>query len=231
VVVGEVSSIRRVVWTDREAVQGADGIISPADLPADRVTLQFRRPGPGETQFELPMTFSPNLGLYHRAAVGGSFIDYRISTARPATVSTAAAGALLAKEYGGAWSGDAREMMIKYGIIRPVRPLVLDRPSPFANQPMSRLLVRTSDHRGTAELPVDPSPDPDEIVVTGNRGRQQARYMISLGLDWLSPCSSISWNNRTRRMTLTCTMSEGASAPSTGLAAAPLDPLGRVSRR
>lgn len=214
VVVGDVTSTRRVMWTDREAVQGADGIISPADIPVDRVTLRFGPPALREARFEFPMSFSPTIGLFHRQPVGDGFVDYRISTGRSVTVATAAAGALLAREYGGAWSGEARELMIKYGIVRPVRPLELDRPSPFANQTLIRLLVRTSDHRGTAELPTDPNPDPDEIVVTGQRGRQQARYMISLGLDWLRPCSSVTWNNRTRRMTLSCATEQDAAAPA-----------------
>jgi hypothetical protein len=135
---------------------------------------------------------------------------------------------LLAQEFGGAWSGEAEDMMIKYGIVRPVRPLALERSAPVADQPLTSLLVRTSDHRGNSMLPEDPSFDPDEIVVTAQTGRQQARYMVSLGLDWLGQCSSLSWNNRTRRMTLSCAAGAGAGkATGGGLAGVPFARHGR----
>jgi hypothetical protein len=63
--------------------------------------------------------------------------------------------------------------------------------------------VRISDSRGNASCPRCPA-DPDEIVVTGEKERQKARYDLSLGMDWLSACSSLSWDNRARVMTLNC---------------------------
>jgi hypothetical protein len=216
VFVGGVTSARRVIWTDREAVDGADGIISPAAIPVERITMQFRTPQVGETQVGLPMLFSQTLGLYHPFAMAGKILHFRISTGRTASLATAAAGGVLAQHHVGSWSGDARGMMIKYGIVRPVRPLALERAASVGSQPLTSLLVRTSDHRGGAVLPADRGLDADEIVVTALRNNQQPRYLVSLGLDWLRQCSSISWNNRTRRMTMSCTPAGSEAAPAAG---------------
>ena len=207
--VGGVTSTRQVVWTEREAAAGADGIISPADLPFDRVTLRFHDPEPGEQVFNLPMRFDPALGLYHSMRVGDGLVHFRFSTARRYSLATAAAGALMVNEYGGGWSGGPQNMMIKYGVVRPVRLLALDRPLMVAGQPLAGFLVRTSDHRGSALLPSDPSADPDEIVVTASIERQRARFLVSLGLDWLGRCSSMTWDNVERRLLLSCPASGG----------------------
>ena len=204
VAIGGVEGRRRLIWTDREAAAGADGLIGPADMPFDRVVFRLRQPAAGERTLELPMEFERSAGLFYRSAEGEQPILYQISTIRPDSIATGAAGALLAARYSGTWSGEPGEQMIKYGVVRPVRPLALGQPPAIANVAIPRLVVRTSDNRGNATLPTDASADPDEIVVTGNVGRQRARYHVSLGLDWLSGCSSIAWDNRTRRMTLSC---------------------------
>lgn len=204
VTVGGVTGIRRVVWTDRTVTDGADGVISPADLPFDRVTLRFRPPAAEELEFEVPMRFGRDLGLFHSLRLGSGVVHVRVSTSRRANLATAAAGALLAREFGGGWDGEARSMTIKYGVVRPVRPLRLDLPPLVAGRPITDLLVRTRDHRGMLNLPADAPTDSDEVVVTAQIQRQPPRFLISLGLDWLSNCSSLTWDNNARRMTLRC---------------------------
>lgn len=202
--IGGVTSTRRVVWTEREAVSGADGIISPADLPFDSVMLRFHAATPGETIHDLPMRFEPTLGLFHSVPVGDGVVHFRFSTTRRDSLATAAAGALMARELGGGWAGERHGMMIKYGVVRSVRPLVLERPAMLAGQPLTGILVRTGDHRGASVLPDDAAADPDEIVVTAAVERQRARFLVSLGLDWLSRCSSMTWDNIGRRIRLSC---------------------------
>lgn len=204
VTLGGITGIRRVVWTDRTVVDGADGVISPADLPYDRVTLRFRVSAADEQEFEFPMRFGRDLGLFHSLRLRSGMVHVRVSTSRSASLATAAAGALLVQEFGGGWDGEARRMTIKYGVDRPVRPIRLDRPALLAGQPITDLLVRTRDHRGILSLPADAPADPDEVVVTAQIQRQPARFLVSLGLDWLSSCSSLTWDNNERRMTLRC---------------------------
>jgi hypothetical protein len=104
---------------------------------------------------------------------------------------------------GGTWAGDAREEPLDFGVVRPVRPLTLARGLPITGLGLGKLLVRTQDHRGSAQLPAENGPDPDEIVVTAN-SRQKPRYILTLGRDWLASCSSMTWDNRLRVLALSC---------------------------
>jgi hypothetical protein len=202
--IGGVTGRRRLVFTDRVAAPGADGLIGPGDMPFDRVTFQLRAPAAGERSTSIPMQWERSFGLFHPVTFGDQAVRFRFTTLRSDSVATAAAGAVIAAAHGGAWSGAPGEQMIKYEVVRPVRPMTLARPASFAGLPLDRFHVRIGDSRGNAVLPTDPPADPDEIVVTGERKRQKARYDLSLGLDWLSACSSLSWDNRTRLMTLNC---------------------------
>jgi hypothetical protein len=206
VAIGGVTGRRRVVFSDRVAAgaDGADGLIGPGDMPFDRVTFQLRAPMPGERAVGLPMKWERSFGLFYPVSFGDQEVRFRFSTIRADSVATAAAGAVIAALHGGTWSGEAGEQMIKYEVVRPVRPMSLAQPASFGGFPLNRFLVRISDSRGNAVLPTDASADPDEIVVTGQRQKQKARYDMSLGLDWLSACSSLSWDNRARVMTLNC---------------------------
>jgi hypothetical protein len=202
--IGGVTGRRRLVFTDRVAAPGADGLIGPADMPFDRVTFQLRAPQAGERTTAIPMQWERSFGLFHPVTFGGQAVRFRFSTIRPDSIATAAAGAVIAAGHAGAWSGPPGEQMIKYEVVRPVRPMSLARPASFGGLPLDRFHVRTSDSRGANVLPTDPAADPDEIVVTGDRQRQKARYDLSLGTNWLSACSSLSWDNRTKLMTLSC---------------------------
>jgi hypothetical protein len=203
VALGGVTGRRRVVFSDALATQGADGLIGPADMPFDRVTFRLRAPAAGEGAVALPMKWERSFGLFYPMTIGDQVVRFRFSTLRSDNVATAAAGAVIAATHQGVWSGAPGEQLIKYGVVRPVRPMTLARPASVAGLPLARFMVRTSDSRGSEVLPTDVSADPDEIVVTG-KSRQKARYDIALGMNWLSNCSSLSWDNRAKLMTLSC---------------------------
>jgi hypothetical protein len=204
VTVGGTKTERRILWWDRDVVPAADGVISAADIPYDRVTFRFRHPEPGELVLQLPMEFDRSSGLTHRLPLGGQQLIVQLTMHKPDSIATAAGGALIAQLQGGAWAGDPRAQAISFGVLRPVRPLALGRPMGIAGLGLPRLLVRTQDHRGNAQLPAETGTDPDEIVVTAITGQQRPRYVLSLGRDWLAPCSSVTWDNRTRLLTLSC---------------------------
>jgi hypothetical protein len=63
--------------------------------------------------------------------------------------------------------------------------------------------VRTGDNRGDLSLPPDPDADPGEILAAG-ASRQRAYYALTIGMDRLSQCSSLVWDNRGRMLTLNC---------------------------
>jgi hypothetical protein len=204
VTIAATSSERRILWWDRDIVTGADGIVSMADVPFDAVTLRLAEPRNGERRLQLRLDYEQASGLTHRLRLGAQDVVAVISLNKPQSMATAAAGALIAEMNEGSWTGDAREQPISFGVVRPVRPLALGRPLPIAGLNLRSLLVRTQDNRGTMVLPPDAAADPDEVVVTALTGRQRPRYLLTLGRDWLSTCSSLSWDNRTRIMTLSC---------------------------
>ena len=201
---GGVVGDRRVVWlNDRAAVEGADGLIGPADMPYNRVTFDLGAPRAGEARFELPMAFERSYGLFFPMSLGGQEVRFQLTLTKADTMATAGAGAHLAALNGGAWIGDAREQLIDFGVVRPVRPLALARPVSLNGLYLGRLLVRTGDNRGNLTLPPEPDADPDEVVVAGE-SRQRAAFNVTLGRDRLSQCSRLVWDNGTRRMSLEC---------------------------
>jgi hypothetical protein len=202
--IGGVTGDRRVVWlTDRRAIEGADGLIGPADLPYDRVTFSLGDARAGEATFELPMEFERSYGLFFPMILGEEEVRFQLTLTKAETMATAGAGAHLAALNDGAWIGDPRDQLIDFGVIRPVRPLALARPVSLNGLDVGRLLVRTGDNRGSLTLPPEPDADPDEVVVAG-ASRQRARFNVTLGRDRLSQCSRLTWDNGTRRMTLSC---------------------------
>ena len=194
----------RFVWFDRDHVEGADGLISPHDLPYDNVTFRLRPEQPGEVTTSLVMDFSRSTGLHVPLAIGTARAFLQFSTLQPNTLATASFGALVAAERGGTWDGEPRDARIEFGVTRPVRPMQLATPLRLDSFAFDHLLVRTRDFRGDYQLPTDASEDPDEIVVTGERARQRARLYATVGLDRLSACSSLVYTRATRTLTMRC---------------------------
>ncbi|HEY5713698.1 MAG TPA: hypothetical protein VIT38_17510 [Allosphingosinicella sp.] len=203
VALGGVTGDRRIVWIDRPAIEGADGLIGPADMPFDKVTFAIAAPRAGEASVALPLSFERSFGLFHPIALGDRNFRFQFSLMKPDSLATAGAGAELATLYGGAWSGEARDQVIEFGVVRPVRPLALQRPVDLLGFRLDRLLVRTGDNRGNLSLPPEPDADPDEAVVDG-ASRQRAQFIVHVGRDRLSRCSSLVWDNIARRITLNC---------------------------
>src|SRR3954468_12937186 len=192
----------RAIWFDRTAIGEADGIISIADLPYDRVTFRLAPVRDGERDVAIAVDFLTELGLYHPYPLGGRAIPVQFSLWKPASIGTAAAGALIAQAQGGpCHAGPARRPM-SFGILRPVRPMALARPIDLGGLPIRELLVRTGDFRGNYALPGDPQADPDEIVVTAERSVQQARLGLVLGADQFAACSSLRYERLAGRLVL-----------------------------
>jgi len=200
--IGGVAGDRRMVWIDRDAVDGADGLIGPADLHYDRVTFVLGAARPDETVTSLPLAFVRSAGLSYPLRLGEDLVQVQFSLIKPDSLATAAAGARIAALFGGAWTGPPRDQLIEFGVVRPVRPLALATPVALDSFRFDRLLVRTIDNRGNLDLPPEPDADPEEIVVSGSR--QRALFALTLGLDRLGRCSRLVWDNIARRLDLHC---------------------------
>lgn len=214
----------RTIWFDRDAIAGADGLISPALLPYDRIVFRLGPARRGDSETALALDFQPELGLYHPFPLADRSLPIQFSLWRPASVSTAAAGALLARDRAGAWRGAPGEAPMSFGIVRPVRPMALARPIDLGGFGVSRFLVRTGDYRGGYALPSD-VPDPDEIVVTAERAVQAPRLNLILGEQQFAQCSSLAYERAPRRLVLSCAPSAALNPPPGSAPGAPRAPI------
>ena len=203
VVLGGVQGERRLVWFDQPGIDGADGMVSPAELPYDRVTFRLGEPQAGDRLSEFPMTYRPGTGLFFPLQLGAHEVLFKFTLVESQSMATAGAGAHLSALNGGSWTGDVRSEIVGYGVSRPVRPLRLARPVNLNGLGLTELTVRTGDHRGALDLPPEPDADPEEVVVSAG-SRQRALFHVILGRDLLSACSSLVWDNAARRLALTC---------------------------
>lgn len=188
----------------KDFAPGADGVIGMGDLPSQIVTLRLGPSRPGETAYRFPVREQVGAGLYFRHPVADRQIQARFSLLAPASYASAAAGALLAEHHSGTWAGEASSIPIALDVSRPVRPMRFARPVSLIGFQLDRLLIRTSDYKGSYVLPSDQSADPDEIIVTGSRSKSPAAFRMTVGADRLASCSSLTYRKHLRELTLNC---------------------------
>ena len=207
-----VTASKPVMWVKGQSMSDADGLINPANLPQDRITLRLRAPAPGEQLIQLPMRFDRQRGLYHEFDYGGKLILTRFTLAENLTTTTAATASVIAKRRSGLWEGGPFTYPVRFGISRPVRKMVLGETLSVKGFPVNEFAVRILDDRGSYLLP-DKEVSNDEIeevedgiVVTGKQRRSYGapHFWMMIGSDDLSRCSSISYDTKARRMTLSC---------------------------
>lgn len=191
-------------WFDGSVVAGADGTISPAELPHNEVILELGPPKAQEKDYEIPVAYTPLTGFTFALPIRSDTVTVKFSPAETATIATAAAGAVIAETNGGQWAGESRPHLIAMNVRRPVRPMALAKPLSIKGMRIKQMLVRTADHQGFRELPADAPVDPDEIVVTARTNRQAARFNLTIGADLLADCSTITYNRKRNRLILRC---------------------------
>jgi hypothetical protein len=109
----------------------------------------------------------------------------------------------LAAAYDARIAGETGSEEIAFGIARPVRTLHLGRPLQIGPLSITELGVRTSDF-GNAAAIREAGGDPDEIVVTAGRRRNNDRDRIAIGADLLARCSSLVFDRVAHQIRLTC---------------------------
>ena len=185
----------------RDCCAGVDGVVGPDLLPF--ATVHWRNsqaPAPTASRLLL-LDQSVNTGL--SAASDAGDVRLRFSLGAPDTIGTAAAGATLARLWGGRWSGPERRVTLVFGITRPARPMAFAHPGKVAGFPLDQLLVRLSDFAGDAKLPADPD-RAGEIIVSHHLERQRAWPAVTIGTDHLSRCAEIVYAAPPRSLTLRC---------------------------
>jgi hypothetical protein len=199
---------RRVGWADRPFTAAADGVVGPGGLPQQIVRFVLGPSRPGERTVALPMADEGGLfgGWGHSYALidlGGEPLRIRFDPHHPRTLATAGAGVRLAAAHEARIGGEVESVEIAFGVSRPVRTLHLGRPLQIGPFAITELGVRTSDF-GTAASIREEDGDPDEIVVTAGRRRDNDRDRIAIGADLLARCSSLVFDRHARQIRLTC---------------------------
>ena len=211
---------RPVMWLKGDGIKGADGVINPAHLPWEFVKMRLKAPRAGEQQIELPMRFDKERGLYYEYSFGGQTILTRFTLADRLTTATGAAASVIAKRRNGIWKGDPFSYAVRYGVTRPVRRMVLGQPLSVNGFVLSKMAVRILDDRGDYRLPVQELPivaseqDPGEDILVLGKQRKTfgaPHFWLMIGSEDLSRCSNISYNNRTRRLILSCALTDPSS--------------------
>jgi hypothetical protein len=199
---------RRIGFTGRPYVEGADGVVGPGGLPDPVIRFVLRPARPGERTVTLPLEDEGGLfggwgGTYALIDVGGQPLKIRFNPHEPRTLATAGAAVRIANANDGTVAGETAPAHVAFGISRPVRTMRLGRPLQIGPLSLTELGVRTADF-GNASGIREEGGDPDEVVVTGDRGRNRNRDRLSLGADQLRHCSSIVFDKRARQIRLTC---------------------------
>lgn len=213
---GDASFRRRTAFSDRQVVDGADGVAGPETFPFRRTIFTLRDPQPGDRAITFPL--DKEMGRSQtsmKIEVDGRPIYAAFSFDRAESLVTATGGRWIADAYGGRFDGDAREAPILYRIARPIRSLRVDRPLMLGELEIRNLAVRVSDMGSTQGIAESAEADQDlnEIVVTGDSKRKVPNQRLYIGMDTIGHCASITYDFAAGTVTLMC-----PDQPTAGLA-------------
>ncbi len=200
---GDVKDKKRTFWfAQGAATDRAAGTISPAALPYPIVRFQLRPAVAGEKLYILPLSDGGNNA---KLMVGENAIAVGFNLLRNDTLVTASTGVLIADAYQGGFSGDSVSTMIRFGVERPTRPLKLKQAINIAGLPLNQMLVRVSDFGDASQIADAADVDQDEIVVTA-ASKKKPRYMMTLGRDFLSRCSALTFDSKAGQVQMSCAL-------------------------
>lgn len=197
---------RRATWFAAPFTRGADGVVGPGGLPQPRIRYDMHPPQPGERRVALPLADFGAAGMGVRIPAGERTIDVTFTMESAPSLATAVAGAAIAGSHGGKFDREPENMDIQLGVVRPVRHLALATPFAVGPLALSEMMVRTGDFGSAGAIPDAnaPPPDPDEIVVTGEKKQKPRRVKLAIGSEALARCSSILFDKPARTVTLSC---------------------------
>ncbi len=200
---GDVIDKKRTFWlADGAATERAEGTIAPAALPYSVVRFQLSEAVAGEKIYTLPLADD---GKNAVLMVGENSVAVGFNLFRNETLVTASTGVLMADTYQGAFDGDSVATMIRYGIERPTRPLKLKQAIDIGGLPLDQMLVRVSDFGDASQIADSADMDQDEIVVTAT-AKKKPRYLMTLGRDFLSRCSALTFDAKAKQVHMRCAL-------------------------
>lgn len=200
---GDVKDKQRTFWfTEGAATKIADGTVSPAALPYPVVRFKLREAVDGEQVYALPLVDDGKNATF---MVGQNAVAVGFNLARNETLVTASTGVLIADTYQGVFVGDSVSTLIRYGVKRPTRPLKITQAISIGGLPLDQMLVRVSDFGDASQIADSADIDQDEIVVTAV-SKKKPRYMMTLGRDFLSRCSALTFDAKAKQVQMRCAL-------------------------
>ena len=182
-----------------------DGSIRPTELPCGIVRLEQRAPTARDVETVMRIVEDGTFdGMPVKAMAGKQDIQVEVSPWRRETMGTAATGGVLVTLLGGVLTGPVMETPVVYGITRPARRLVLDRPWPVAGVKVTALMMRVSDWEGDHAVPPDGDLEADLIQVAKRRDPQRSFRLMHLGQDVLRDCASFEWRRAGHLLAVRC---------------------------
>lgn len=197
-----------VEWFGREDANVSSGQVGPFGIPAQVVQFRLRAAGPAERSFTVPLDEADNgWGIASTSLfLDGQRVRFAFAPQFATSIASAAAGGAIARAQGGRFTGAPVNVAINHGVARPARPVRLDRPLVIGPVTLPDLLVRTLDYgapRGIADQE-DSADNPADILVTARTDRQAPQYIVYLGADALTHCSSVTFDKVAMTISLAC---------------------------
>ncbi len=210
-IIGGIKHNERVLWFPTAPAQPADGTIGPWALRHNRVTFAFGTPDPTAVRHDFPMFGTVDTGSVagYREATFGMGVAFDLDDPSPYPRASAAAGAAIARVYGGSLSGPTWDVEILFGIMRPVRLLTLERPLVIGPLRFTKIAVRVRDRidasgRGRDIPDADMVEDPSEVVVTAKAKGPRPVFSFAVPRAAMADCARLSFDKRAKRIELWC---------------------------
>jgi hypothetical protein len=203
-----------VVWADSPVNTRADGMIGIHHLPYDRVTLALRASQPGEVVERLELK-----------RVGRLFGNTRIGTPvkagkrellaifvpefTPHNLITAPTATFLATHLDGGFTKEpASTVNMRFGVMRPIRTMLLSQPLEIGSLAVTRFAVRYEDYGSTAPVGEvaenDPRFEKGRILVSARKGQGRPDLLTRIGAEQLSACSRLTYDLAASAIELAC---------------------------
>lgn len=209
--IADLAAKGRAFWFPAAPPAPGDGSIGPFGLPHGRVSLVLGNADPAAKRFDFPLFGDVSNGSFttYEEPGFGFYMAFDADDAGRYPIASAAAGAAIAKFYGGQLSGASWDVDILFGIRRPVRLLTLDRPLKIGPFMIDRIAVRVRDRidaagRGEDIKDADKVEDPSEIVVTANAKVKRPIYTVAIPRATMSNCQKLTFDKPARQIHLWC---------------------------
>ncbi len=207
--IGGLAHKGRAFWFFDAPAMPGDGTIGPWALPQSRVTLEFGTTDASSQRNDFSLFGGINSSSFtgYREASFGIAVGFDLDDPLAYPMASAAAGAAIARAYGGTLSGATWDVDILLGVKRPVRLMTLERPLVIGPVSMRQIAVRVRDRidqAGRGDTIPDDTEDPSEIVVSAKKKGPRPAFTLSIPRATLAACSRLTFDKAATRIELWC---------------------------